>query len=101
MEKTLASLFTNVSVDSLQKRGGAVKYKSERAELIDRFYQKLAEGYKAFTGRELTFRYLGLRLAHVKTDELHAFYKKCCEARSFPEYFWGRLKVVKLHNEKV
>lgn len=89
MEQTLGSLFVGYTIPTMS----VSKARSYREEMITKFWDKLHGPYQEFTGRRLTPRTVALKLGHVRTDELEFFYKKCCEARNFSEWFWGRLKI--------
>lgn len=69
------------------------KANSHRAELVEQFLTRLnpsrvEAGYKALTPARL-----GMMLAHVQTDDLHAFYKSCEGYKGgFSRCFFGSLK---------
>lgn len=69
---------------------------SQRGELLDKFLSRLnpsriADGYKP-----LTHSRVSLLLAHIPTEDLHAFYQQCEEATiPFSAYFHWSLKVKK------
>jgi hypothetical protein len=66
---------------------------SARGENLDKFLERLnrerdAEGYKPYT-----IERVAVLLAHVPTDDLHAFYKQCEQAGiPFGAYFHWSLK---------
>lgn len=65
--------------------------RSERAEFVGKFTDRLNQdrgGYK-----KLTYARIGKVLAHIPTQDLYAFWKKCDEAKIFGKVFWGALKV--------
>lgn len=66
--------------------------RSEREELIGLFVGKgirvrAGKGFRDATARDITFM-----LVEKPTRDLHAFYKQCQQARSFPRYFYWALK---------
>lgn len=59
------------------------KATSERAELIERFVTRLnnsriAAGYKPYSAK-----FVAMKMSHIETDELHAFYKKLDGSKNF------------------
>ncbi len=77
--------------------------KSERAELIKQFVDainleradckwryKVGEKWKKL--KPVTGRGIAIRCSHVDMYDLRYFYSECKQARSFSEYFFGRLK---------
>lgn len=69
---------------------------SQRGEILDKFLAKLnpsreASGYKPFTHARLS-----VMLAHIQTEDLHAFYRQC-ETTNIPfsAFFFWSLKVKK------
>ncbi len=69
---------------------------SQRGELLDKFLSRLnpsriADGYKPLTHSRIS----GF-LAHIPTEDLHAFYQQCEKATiPFSAYFHWSLKVKK------
>jgi hypothetical protein len=69
-------------------------FRSERDELLSKFLShdlKLRD-HKTKQLRPITDRELAIKLSHIPTGDLHAFYKQCENARSFGRYFWWALK---------
>ena len=69
---------------------------SQRGELLDKFLAKLnptrvADGYKP-----LTHSRISKSLAHIPTEDLHAFYQQCEKSNiPFSAYFFWSLKIKK------
>lgn len=69
---------------------------SQRGEMLDKFLERLnppriADGYKP-----LSHSRLSKLLAHIPTEDLHAFYKQCENSdMPFGAYFHWSLKVKK------
>jgi len=64
------------------------KANSERAELLERFVTRLngsrvASGYKA-----LGAGFYASKMAHIETEDLHAFYRKLEGAKNFSSLWW-------------
>lgn len=64
---------------------------SERAELVGQFTDRINE-QRGLEGRE-EFRppYIAMRLAHIPTEDLYFFLKKC-QSGNFNKIFFGSLK---------
>ena len=64
---------------------------SERGELLGRFLGRLNADRKP-PRKPLTARLVAVKLAHVPTGDLWAFYRQCEAARSFGAYFWWAIR---------
>lgn len=73
------------------------KWRSQRAELIGFFHEKLQKQYKYHTKKELKLSTLAFRLSHLKVVDLYYMKSACLDAErrggSFSKCFWGSLKV--------
>ncbi len=69
-------------------------FRNERDEILSQFLRHNLQltDRKTKTLRPITDRELAIKLSHVPTNDLHAFYKQCLSARSFSRYFWWALK---------
>jgi len=73
------------------------KINSERAELISKFLDRINSGRKGTQYKPMTARGVAMKLAHVPTEDLWAFYRMCDTAKcGFGAAFFGSLKVKKL-----
>lgn len=66
--------------------------RSEREELLSKFLDRLNAERAGTTFKPLQARSLGVKLAHIPTGDLWAFYRQCEAARSFSRYFWWAIK---------
>lgn len=80
------------------KKDNSEKRNQRQIHLMD-FINRLEPEYKAFKGnkynRKAFEKMIALKLGHVPTEDLYAFFKKCNSAQSFGKCFWGSLKVQK------
>lgn len=67
----------------------------ERNELVDKFFKRGLKIRDRKTGElvPITGRELAVKLSHIPTADLHAFYQKCDRSDNFGRVFWGCLKV--------
>jgi len=70
------------------------KATSERAEWIGKFTDRLNADRGQY--KPLTYKRVGVMLAHLSNQDLHAFWKQCEEARSFGAWFHYSLKPQKV-----
>lgn len=69
--------------------------RSERDSLIQLFVDRKAIHIRDRASKELrpaTAREIAVKLSHIPTGDLYAFYKQCDRARSFSRYFYWALK---------
>lgn len=66
--------------------------RSEREEHMQKFLVKLNVGRKEAGYSQLTIGRLVKLFEGVPTEDLHPFYKRCEDARSFSAMFWHCLK---------
>ena len=69
------------------KKGG-----SERGEQLDKFLERLNPARIQAGYKPLNHARLGMMLAHIPTDDLHAFYRQCETANNFSKFFWWSLR---------
>ena len=68
------------------------KKTSERAELLKVFVEEINK-YRAREGKkEFRVQYISLRIAHIPTEDLYFFLKKC-QSGHFNKIFFGSLRV--------
>ena len=67
-------------------------FQSERAELIDRFVQRLNQARVGTKYKPLTPRAVAVWLSYIPTEELYPFFRKCENAKSFSKLFWWHVK---------
>ena len=72
-----------------------IKVKSERDELIRMFAERINQDREGTKWKPVSLRGIAMKVTHVETSDLYAFYKMCHNARNFGEMFFGRLKVKK------
>lgn len=69
---------------------------SQRGELLDKFLEELNPTREKSGYKKLTYSRISLLLAHIPTEDLHAFYQQCEKATiPFSAYFHWSLKVKK------
>ena len=66
--------------------------RSERAELVQKFTDRLNEGRAKDGFKPLTPRAVAVKIAHLDTSDLYFFFKQCSQAKSFGARFWWALK---------
>lgn len=64
------------------------KATSERAELIEKFVTRLNNSRVAGGYKPLGAKFYAMKMSHIETDELHAFYKKLDQSDSFCKLWW-------------
>jgi nucleoside diphosphate kinase len=64
------------------------KANSERAELLERFVTRLNASRVAGGYKPLGAKFYAMKMSHIETDELHAFYKKLDSARNFSSLWY-------------
>lgn len=73
--------------------------RNERQIYIMDFVNRLEPEYKVFKkgryNRKAFEKMIAIKLGHVPTSDLYAFYKKCNQSSNFGKCFWGSLKVQK------
>ena len=70
--------------------------KSERADLINQFLTRINNERIGSPYPPMTAKGVAMKVSHVKTGELHAFYKRCDSAKcEFGKVFFGALRVNK------
>lgn len=77
------------------KRDASGTIRSERDEQIERFYQRGSIKVRDTKTKKLRLASRGelaLILKDCPTEDLHAFYRQCEAARSFPRWFWYSIK---------
>lgn len=82
-----------ISFDLERYTKPTTKANSERAELLEKFLNRLnpprvEAGYKPLSAARL-----GMMLAHVPTEDLYPFYRECEQAKSFGKLFHYKLRV--------
>jgi hypothetical protein len=87
--------FTNtdtktINFDHLKARfqKPVTKATSERAEQIERFLTRLNNSRLAGGYKPLTPGFVGSKMSHIPTDELHAFYQKLDTGKNFCALWW-------------
>lgn len=66
--------------------------RSERAELVQKFTDRLNEGRVKDGFKPLTPRAVAVKIAHLDTSDLYFFFKQCSQAKSFGARFWWSLR---------
>jgi hypothetical protein len=61
---------------------------SERAELLERFVTRLNNSRIAGGYKPLGAKFYAMKMSHIETDELHAFFKKLDSARNFSSLWY-------------
>lgn len=72
----------------------ASNIKSERAEIISKFVEKINRERMGTIYAQITPRVVAIKIGHLKDNmELYHFYKMCCNAKNgFGRCFFGALK---------
>lgn len=65
---------------------------NERQELLQQFLDKLNDHRKQDNFPPLTGKALAMKLSHIPTSDLWAFYRLCEGANHFSKFFWYSLK---------
>ena len=65
---------------------------SERAEMLKKFLDRLNPERIMSKRRAFDARFIAVKLAHIPTGDLYAFYQQCEKAKNFGAYFWWALK---------
>lgn len=89
--KHVASLFPTLPKPTKSKG-------SERGDLIKYFRDNIKDGYKLTTGRELTYPYLAMRLAHLDKSDLYYLKGACNNTNKdfpFSKIFWSKISIKK------
>lgn len=81
----IGNLLSNYTVEKANIR-------SERDELVQKFLERLNQAREGTKYKPLTARAVAIKLSHVPTRDLWAFYKQCEQAKSFSAYFFWALK---------
>lgn len=93
--KSLAQLIAPRGVPLARPTAG--RGQSERAALVGFFCDRLNDARKGTKFKPLTYRAVGVKLAHLSIFELYAFQKLCLNAEKrgtpFSRVFFGSLKV--------
>ncbi len=73
------------------------KAKDRRSHLVEQFLERINNQERRDAGyKDVTPARIGVMVAHIKTDDLEAFYKQCSDYRGgFSKAFFGALKVKK------
>ena len=79
--------------DNLMARTPTSKATSERAEFIGMFLDKINEERVGTKYKPLEVSVVAMKVSHVPTGDLYAFYKQCLDADSFGAMFFYSLKV--------
>lgn len=90
--KNISDIFQN-RPSSKPEQSGDIR--SERDEQIERFYQRRCINVRDAKTKKLRLASRGelaLILKDCPTEDLHAFYRQCEAARSFPRWFWYSVK---------
>jgi len=64
------------------------KANSERAELLERFVTRLNNSRVAGGYKPLGAKFYAMKMSHIETEELHAFFKKLDSARNFSSLWY-------------
>lgn len=87
------SLFDKSEAFSMERfQMPTTKANSERAEVIEKFLNRINPGRTAAGYKPITPARIGIMLAHVPTPDLHAFYKECDQANNFGALFHWKLR---------
>jgi len=65
---------------------------NSRQLIIKDFTDRLNQERKGTKWGELKPRTVAIKLGHLDEFDLHFFYKKCCQAKTFTGCFWASLK---------
>lgn len=76
-------------VKPLELKVSKPKVKSERAELVKFFVDRLLNK----DGKPFPARFIAFKLAHIPTKDLYYLQSTCNKAKSFGACFWGSIKV--------
>lgn len=81
-----------IQFDVTKYQQPTTKATSERAEILEKFLNRLnpgrvQAGYKPYTPARL-----GMMLAHVPTKDLYPFYRECESAQHFSKLFHWKLR---------
>lgn len=68
------------------------KIRSERDELLQMFIDRLNQARVGTKFKPLAARSVAIKVAHIPTSDLWAFYRQCEQAKSFSAYFFWALK---------
>ena len=94
--KRIGSIIDKVRSNKLPPR----QRTSERAELIGWFTDRLNAARKGTRFKALSYKAVGVKLAHLTVFDLYAFKASCLEAEKagypFSAIFWKELKIKKL-----
>jgi len=75
---------------------GGRKYSSERGELLKWFKTKLDPSYKKFTGKELRYAFLNMKISHLTLEDLYYLKSTLKDVDSrggdMAKAFWGSIK---------
>lgn len=71
---------------------GTEKITNSRQLIIKDFIDIINLERKGTKYKPLTARAIAIKLSHLSEQDLHFFYKKCSNAKSFSKCFWGCLK---------
>lgn len=70
------------------------KIVNERQDLIKQFLDRINGERIGTPYKQMTARGVAIKVAHIKTNELYSFYKKCEEYKGdFSKCFFGILRV--------
>lgn len=69
-----------------------VLIRSERDEILQKFIDRLNQARIGTKYKPLSGRAVAIKVSHIPTSDLHAFYRQCEQAKSFSAYFFWALK---------
>ena len=76
----------------LKRAKSLEKITNERQVVIQDFLNQLNPAREKAGYKPLAPKVLAIKLGHIPTDDLKAFYQICSKSNSFGKCFWGRLK---------
>lgn len=82
-----------LSFDLARYNTPTTKANNQRAELVEKFLQRLNPGREQAGFKPYTPARLGMMLAHIPTEDLYPFYRQCEQAKHFSKFFHYKLRV--------
>ena len=79
--------------ETLKERDIKRIFKHPRLKMLDEFHKRINAERKADGMKELPMSAIGVKTAHLSTDDLGYLLKKCQQSSNFSKTFFGLLKI--------